>query len=185
MRVRTGVGGKPPLRRRLGGRGLALLVALSATGALAQARYDHHGALGLTVSTGGEILATGAVGSGTDNGLRLPVEVGGTLSVTSRSEARLAARVTFFGQLPSWSAYAGVRSSFGYEQLKTFFDLDFAAHFYPVWTLGARVAVGLQYDFLPVMGVYSTLGGQLGGGAGLRLSFELMVGLQFRTYLFE
>lgn len=168
-----------------GGRGWILIVLLAATGSLAQERYDHHGALGLTVATGGEILATGAAKGATDNGLRLPIELGGTLSVTNRSEARLAARLTVFGPQLAWSAYAGVRSSFGYEQLKTFFDLDFAAHFCPVWTLGARVAAGVQYDFLPVMGVYTTLGAQVGGGAGLRLSFELMAGLQFRTYLFE
>jgi hypothetical protein len=166
---------------------LVLGLALCACAALADSdvRYDHQGALGLTVATGGELLAFTAVQGLTDNGPRLPVEVGGTLSVTSRSEARLAGRVSVLGPVSSWSAYAGVRSSFGYEQLKTFFDLDFAAHFYPLWTVGARVAVGLEYDFLPTMGAYSTLGGQIGGGAGLRLSFELMVGVQFRTYLFE
>jgi len=45
--------------------------------------------------------------------------------------------------------------------------------------------VGAQYDFLPTMGVYSTLGAQLGGGSGMRLSFELLIGFQFRTYLLE
>lgn len=164
---------------------LALAVAFAAGGAFAQQRYDHRGSLGVTVGGGAEILATGAVRGISDNGVRLPLEVAGTMSVTDRSEARVAARLALFGPQVAWSAYAGIRSSFGYEQLKTFFDLDFAAHFYPVWTLGARVAVGVQYDFLPVMGVFSTLGAQLGGGAGLRLSFELMVGLQFRTYLLE
>ena len=164
---------------------LALAVALTATGALAQQRYDHRGSIGATVGLGGEILATGAVRGLSDNGVRLPTEIGGTISITDRTEGRAAVRLALFGPQLAWSAYAGVRSSFGYEKWKTFFDLDFAAHFAPVWTLGARVAVGLQYDFLPVMGVFSTLGGQIGGGAGLRLSFELMAGVQFRTYVLE
>lgn len=163
----------------------ALTLALVSTGAFAQQRYDHRGSVGLIVGTGGEILASGASGGVSDNGLRLPIELGATLSITDRTEGRLAARLALFGPALAWSAYAGVRSSFGYEQFKTFFDLDFAAHFAPVWTLGARVAVGAQYDFLPVLGVYSTLGAQLGGGSGLRLGFELMVGLQFRSYLLE
>lgn len=164
--------------------GIALVVAFAGTGALAQARYDHRGSIGATVGAGVEVLASGGRIS-SDNGVRMPTEIAGTFSVTDHTEARAAIRLALFGPQLAWSAYAGVRSSFGYEKWKTFFDLDFAAHIAPNWALGARVAVGLQYDFLPVMGVFSTLGGQLGGGSGLRLSFELMVGLQFRTYVLE
>jgi hypothetical protein len=171
--------------RASGPRVFALAVALVATGALAQQRYDHRGSIGATAGLGGEVLASTAVGGLGDNGVRMPMELAGTISITDRTEGRAAVRLALFGPRLAWSAYAGVRSSFGYEKWKTFFDLDFAAHFAPVWTLGARVAVGVQYDFLPVMGVFSTLGGQLGGGAGLRLSFELMAGVQFRTYVLE
>jgi hypothetical protein len=163
--------------------GLTALLLLS-TAAAAQERYDHRGSLGLIAGAGGEIVSAAATGT-SDNGVRLPIEVGGTASITDRTEAKVAARIAALGPALDWSALAGVRSSFGYEKWKTFFDLDFAAHFAPVWTLGARVAVGVQYDFLPTMGVYSALGGQLGGGAGMRLSFELVIGFQFRSYLLE
>jgi hypothetical protein len=37
---------------------------------------------------------------------------------------------------------------------------------------------------LPVLGVYVELALQGGGGAGLRLSGELLLGFQLRSYLF-
>jgi hypothetical protein len=158
---------------------------LAAALASAQERFDHRGSIGLTAATGGEIATARAASGGSDIGPRLPVELGGTFALGDHNELRAAVRLSVLGPQLGWSTYAGLRSSFGAERWKTFFDLDFAAHLAPVWTLGARVAVGLQYDVLPVMGVFTALGGQLGGGAGLRLSFELMAGLQFRTYLLE
>jgi hypothetical protein len=153
--------------------------------AAAAERYDHRGALGLTVAAGGEFSSFGGASDRFTETLRAPLELGSTVSMTDHSELRLSGRVALGPGAPAWSAYFGLRNSFGYEQLKTFFDLDFAAHVFAGWALGARAGVGVQYDFLPIMGAYALVGGQLGGGSALRLSFEAMVGLQFRTYLFE
>lgn len=161
------------------------VLALLAAPALASDRYDHRGALGLTVAAGGEIVAAAGNQVFGDNGVRVPLELGGTASITDHTELRAAGRVSLLGLRVGSSAYLGLRNTYGWEKLKTFFDLDFAAHFTPIWTLGARVGLGVQYDFLPVMGAYAQLGGQLGGGGGLRLSFELLVGVQLRTYLLE
>lgn len=157
--------------------------------AAAEERYDHRGALGLTVATGGEyVTAIAIAGRGGETGGRIPIELGGTLALRDGLELRLAGR--FSPGVPPLTApagavFAGVRSSFGYAQWKTFFDLELAAHVAPFLAFGARAAFGVQYDFLPIMGVYAQLGGQLGGAAALRISFEGVVGLQFRTYLFE
>lgn len=164
---------------------LATLTLFVAAPALAaDERYDHRGALGLTLSSGGEYVASASTSYVGDTGLHVPIELGGTWSITDHSELRGAGRIGFGPKLGG-SLYLGVRNSYGWERLKTFFDLDFAAHVAPLLTLGARVGVGVQYDFLPVMGAFALVGGQLGGAAGLRLSFELLVGVQFRTYLFE
>jgi hypothetical protein len=153
-----------------------------------QERYDHRGALGLTVAAGGEIvtaISSAAVG---ERGVRIPLELGGTLSVSDHNELRLAARLSP-GISPitalSASFYGGLRNSIGLDQWRTFFDLEVAVHATPFLAFGIRGAFGVQYDFLPVMGVYAQLGAQLGGASSLRLSFELMAGVQFRTYVFE
>ena len=163
-------------------------VLLASSLSLAQERFDHHGALGLTVAGGGELLTAIANNAPGERGARFPLELGATLWVSSHIELRLAGRfapgiapITGF----AGSLYAGIRDSFGYEKLKTFFDLELAVHVAPFLTFGVRGGFGVQYDFLPVMGVYAQIGAQFGGAVALRLSGELMVGLQFRTYLFE
>jgi hypothetical protein len=147
-----------------------------------QARTDHYGALGFTVAGGVDVSS--AIGGGqTAGGVRAPVEVGVTLGVTEKTEVRLAGRLGLPWPFPDWSVTAGIRNSRG-EQWKTFFDLDFAAHLSPIWTLGLRVGFGVQYDVLPVLGVFAVLAFQGGGGAGLRLAGELLLGFQLRSYLF-
>jgi hypothetical protein len=168
--------------------GCVLLALLLPALSFAQERYDHRGALGVTVATGGEIVtAISNIATG-ERGFRIPIELGGTLSISDHNELRLAARLSP-GISPitalSASFYAGIRNSIGLEQWKTFFDLELAVHATPFLSFGARGAFGVQYDFLPIMGVYAQLGAQLGGATSLRLSFELMAGVQFRTYVFE
>ncbi len=157
--------------------------------AAAEERYDHRGALGLTVATGGEYVTAATVaGQGGETGGRVPLELGGTLALRDGLELRLAGRLAP-GVAPltalAGALFAGIRSSFGYAQWKTFFDLELAAHLAPFLAFGARGAFGVQYDFLPIMGVYAQLGGQLGGATALRISFEATAGLQLRTYVFE
>jgi len=164
-------------------------ILLASSLALGQQRYDHRGSLGLTIAAGGEALtAVSSKATGAESGFRIPLEIGGTFSLTDHTELRLAGRLAP-GLTPistlAGSVYAGARNSFSFEQLKTFFDLELAVHVAPYFAIGARAAFGVQYDFLPIMGVYAQLGGQLGGATSLRLSGEVMVGVQFRTYLFE
>lgn len=170
-------------------RGLIVAGALLASGpALAEERFDHHGSLGLTVAFGGEFVTAVSITASGEKGARLPIELGGTFALGEHTELRAAARlapgispITALGA----SFYAGIRNSYGYEQWKTFFDLELAVHATPFLAFGVRGAFGVQFDFLPIMGAYAQLGAQLGGATSLRLSFELMAGLQFRTYLFE
>lgn len=151
---------------------------------------SHRGSLGLQVAAGGEystlIGATSAQRG--ENGVRLPLEVGGSLGITDKSELHVTGRFApgvYNVALVGLSFYAGWRQSFGYEKWKTFFDLDLAVHALPAVTLGIRFAFGVQYDFADIAGVYVAAGAQLGGLLHLRFSGELLIGLQFRTYLFE
>lgn len=151
---------------------------------------SHRGSLGLTVASGGEFstLIVGTSSGGLESGVRVPIDVGATLGITDKSELTLAGRFApgVFNVSPwALSFYAGLRQSFGYDKWKTFFDLQLAIHAVPFFTAGARVAFGVQYDFADIAGVYAQLGAQLGGGVALRLGGEVLIGLQFRTYLFE
>lgn len=167
------------------GRCAGLVIGLIAAVSVAsEPVWGHRGALGLTVGGGGEFVTAIVPGGQGDHGLRAPIELGGTLSVTDHTEVMLSGRVAAPGPRPEWAAFAGIRNSRG-ERLKTFFDLLLGAFIHPIWTLGFRLGLGVQYEVLPVMGVFAVAGVQGGFGAGLRLSFELLLGLQFRTYLFE
>ncbi len=174
--------------RTVGAPLLFLVLALASSVAFAEERSDHRGSLGLTVAFGGEFVSAVTTMANGERGLRLPIEVGGTLSLSDHNELRIAGRLSpGVGPLTALggSFYAGLRNSIGYDQWKTFFDLELAAHVAPFLAFGIRGAFGVQFDFLPVMGVYAQVGGQLGGATSLRLSFEVMAGVQFRTYLFE
>ncbi|HEY0880901.1 MAG TPA: hypothetical protein VGD87_05195 [Archangium sp.] len=169
-------------------RAFAVALALVSGLASAQQRFDHQGSLGLTVATGGEYVTAITTMATGERGVRIPIELGVTISLTNRTELRVSGRFApGFPPLTTLggSGYAGIRNSFGFEQWKTFFDLEAAVHFAPLLAFGARAAFGVQYDFSPIMGVYAQVGAQLGGASALRLSFEGMVGVQFRTYVFE
>lgn len=151
---------------------------------------SHRGSLGLTAAAGGEystlIGATSKQRS--ETGLRVPLELGGSLGITDKSELRVSGRFepgVYKVALVGLSFYVGLRQSFGREKWKTFFDLDAAVHALPAVTLGVRFAIGVQYDFADIAGVYASAGAQIGGLLHLRFSGEVMVGLQFRSYLFE
>ncbi len=170
------------LRSPLGWLGLGLAVAAGAARADEPIeRLDHRGALGLTVSAGGEYVFA-AANNLTDNGPRVPIELGGTLSLTDHTELRAAARIAPPVKV-GWSAYVGIRNSRG-DRWKTFFDLDLAVHFTPLWAVGLRLGLGVQYEVSPVVGLFAVVGVQGAGGQGLRLGFELLLGVQFRTYVF-
>ncbi len=162
-----------------------LLVWAAAASQLALAQeptFEHRGSLGLTVAAGGEYAFSAATGL-TDNGFRVPIELGGTLSVSDHTELRLAGRLSPPGPRFDSSVLAGIRNSRG-ERWKTFFDAELAVHFTPLWTVGLRLGFGVQYELAPVVGLFAVAGVQGGGGQGLRLGFELLIGMQFRTYIF-
>lgn len=167
--------------------GIAVLL-LGSGQSWAQQRFDHRGSLGLTIAAGGELLTAIHISSPGERGLRIPLEVGGTLALSEKNELRLAGRVApGFEQTPglAGSIYAGLRNSRGMEEWKTFFDLELAVHVTPFVAVGVRGGFGVQYDFSPVVGVYAQLGIQFGGATSLRLSCDAMAGFQFRTYLFD
>jgi hypothetical protein len=162
-----------------------ILLALGQGSAAAEERYDHRGALGVTLAGGGgrkDLLGL----SISDSGWRGEVEVGLTFAVTrAGSEVKVAGRLTLGGEVIDGSALAGFRSYFGYERWKTMLDLDLSVHFTPIFTIGPRLGFGVEYELLSVMGIFAQLGAQLGFGRGLRLSFDGMIGVQFRTYILE
>ena len=173
---------------------LLLLVARAVQAEEPVATYQHRGSLGGHVATGSEFVSS-SVWSG-DSGFRLLVEAGGTVALGEKFELKVAGRLTPWPGLLSGAILAGLRGSYGYAQFKTFFDLDLLVHLASrvdaqgqplrvAASVGPHVSLGAQYDFSQVAGVYAALGGTIGFGNGLRSQFELLVGLQFRTYIFE
>jgi hypothetical protein len=155
-----------------------------ATHAQNQERWDHRGSIGLLVGGGVEARsAIGPSGQG-DTGVRLIPEVGGTFALSERLNLKISGRVGLLGPALTGMALAGVRSLYG-ERFKTFFDLEASVTF-PVFTIGPKVAFGVQYELLNVIGAFASGGVNFGvGPTGARLGFELMLGFHFRTYLFE
>jgi hypothetical protein len=164
-------------------RTLLFITLLSASIAHAE-RWDHRGSVGLLTGFGLEGRAAVGVGR-SDTGLRVFPELGGTFALSERWALKAAARVSFLGPVVGLSFLGGVRSMYG-DRFKTFFDLDFNVHALPLVTFGPRVAFGVQYELLDVVGAFACAGVQFGvGPAGARIGFEVMLGLQFRSYLFE
>lgn len=162
-----------------------LAVALvCATGAAAE-RYDHVGAVGLLVAGVGDARASvTSTGSASDNGFRGGLEVGGTWAWNEHREFRASARWAFDAGAPL-ALVGGVRNGYQLDRLRTFFDLGVGVYVGAPWTIGPQLAVGLQYELLPVVGVYTSVGTHFGLGSGARFLAEVSVGFQFRTYLLE
>jgi hypothetical protein len=164
-------------------RALLLITVLFGFTALAE-RWDHRGSIGLLTGFGVEGRAAVGIGQA-DTGVRLFPELGGTFALSDHWNVKAAGRVSFLGAVVGLSFLGGVRSTFG-DRFKTFFDLDLNVHVLPIVTIGPRVAFGVQYELLEVLGAFACAGVQFGvGPAGARIGFEVMVGLQFRSYLFE
>ena len=164
-------------------RALLLIAALAASTALAE-RWDHRGSVGLLTGFGVEGRAAIGIGQ-VDSGARLFPELGGTFAVSDRWSVKAAGRLSFLGPVIGLSFLGGVRSTYG-DRFKTFFDLDLNLHVLPIVTIGPRVAFGVQYELFEVMGAFACAGVQFGvGPAGIRIGFEVMIGLQFRSYLFD
>lgn len=162
----------------------AVLLILVATPVLAQERWDHRGSVGLLTSFGYENRLSLTQG-GSDNGHRLFPELGGSLAISQTWSATLRGRLTFLGSSVGLSFLGGARSSFG-ERFKTFVDLDLAFHALPIVTVGPHLGFGVQYELTSVIGAFAAAGIQFGfSPVGIRLGLEVMIGLQFRSYLLE
>ena len=157
---------------------------LLAAGPALATDFEHRGSLALLVSAGGEYRSAISALSVTENGPRVNFDLGTSLAFSSRWSALLEGRVSLGGFTPGVSFFGGLRNRWG-EQLKTFFDLTVGVHALPSFSIGPRVAFGLQYELSPIMGVYALIGAQFGGGTALRFVGEAMIGVQFRSYLFE
>ncbi len=162
---------------------LFAVLVLTALAAPAEERWDHRGAVGLTVAAGGD-LRTSLGEAVRDNGGRPLLELGGTVSVTERTELHAAGRLVPWNPL-SGVVMAGFRRATNSDRVKTFLDVHLAVYLATPFTMGPHFAVGVQYELTPIMGVYGALGTHLGFGNGLRLLAELVVGVQFRSYLLE
>lgn len=150
-------------------------------------RYDHRGALGLIVAAGLERKdANTPTGTGGNRGWGPGADLGLTIAVGySGNELKAAGHLAWAGDLWDVGALFGWRGYFGKDQWKTFYDLDLIGHFTPHLTIGPRFGIGVQWDYLPILGTYVTLAGQIGFGQALRFGAELLVGFQFRTYVLE
>lgn len=162
---------------------LALSLVLGAAAAHAQ-RWDHRGSLGLLTGVGVDGRSSIGVGQ-SDSGVRLFPELGGTLALSERLSLKAAGRLFLLGPQLGLAFLGGIRSSFG-ARFKTFFDLDLTVHVVPIVTIGPRVGFGVQYELLDVLGVFAVAALQFGvGPQGARIGGELLIGLQFRSYLFD
>lgn len=160
-----------------------LLVPLAATGS---ERLDHRGAVGLLIGGGFENRLNFTPGAPADIGNRALVDLGGTMALGAHGNELIAfARAGLGGGKLAWSGAAGYRGYFGYEQIKTFCDLELAVQLAPFLTAGPRIGGGVQYELSSLLGVYAGFALQLGFGTGLLFSAELIAGIQLRSYLLE
>jgi hypothetical protein len=190
----------------------SLLISTFLVLSAGEERLDHHGAVGLLLGTSGRHQDSN---DGFTNGWRQTLDVGASMNVGWASdELQLLARFGFGGQqlgglymtsacvgamVPAASCakpdgrlravdmdlIGGYRGFFGREHFKTLFDLDAAVQLTPFITAGPRIALGVQYDFTSLVGLYATLGAQLGFGQVLEFKAEALVGLQIRSFLLE
>ena len=100
--------GAPSTSLGRNGWGLLVLALLASSPALAEERYDHRGSLGLTVAFGGEAVAAVTSTADGERGIRLPIEVGGTLSLSDHNELRVAGRLSpGVGELTALGGFPG------------------------------------------------------------------------------
>ena len=103
----------------------------------------------------------------------------------SGNEWTLGTREAIGGGSVDVSIAGGIRAYFGDDRFKTYITAELALHVTPNVAAGPRLGIGVQYELLPILGIY--LGGavEVAAGQGIRLSGSVLAGLQFRTYVFE
>jgi hypothetical protein len=102
----------------------------------------------------------------------------------SGNEWTLGAR-TGFGPSVDVAIAGGIRAYFGDDRFKTYLTAELALHVTPNVTAGPRLGFGVQYELLPVLGIYLGGAAEVTAGQGIRIAAGVVGGFQFRTYIFE
>ena len=148
-------------------------------------RWDHRGAVGLLAGVGLDVQDRVKGQLATEQAGRFAGILGGTFAIgNDGNELKLFVQA-FARAGTAWAVSAGYRGYFGQERFKTFYDLDGRFDVSPVFTVGPRLGLGLQYEATQTLGVFATLATHIGVGNGVVFSGEVFVGVQLRTYLLE
>ena len=151
-----------------------------------QQRWDHRGAIGVSLAGGVAFREGSTLARTVDGGARVPVDVGVSVALPQTQNSLWASgRVAFGAPIKEWSLRAGYRSFFGEERWKTFLDLGAVFQVTPRFAAGARVGAGVMYEFLPVGGWFAAAGVEVGGGNGFHFDADITTGIELRTYLLE
>jgi hypothetical protein len=160
------------------------IVLTACTAARAAERFDHRGAVGLLVGAGAEVGEL-VHGGQFDEYSRGIADLGVSVAPTADgNEYKLVLEAAKLGSL-QWLVYGGYRGYFGQDRLKTFFDIDAAVDVRPNFTVGPRLALGVQYDFHPLMGLFGGVAARIGIGSPSRFAAGVFAGFQFRSYLLQ
>jgi len=172
---------------RIAMRGLLLFAALCISQAAgASDRYDHRGAIGFLLGPGIAFQDQVMSGHVTEQTSWLALMVGGTFAIGNEgNELKLLTQAFRLTEGGIWAVSAGYRGYFGQERVKTFFDLDARAEVSPIFAIGPRLGLGVQYELLPTFGIFAAVAAHAGAGHGVVFGAEAFVGFQLRSYLLE
>ena len=165
---------------------LGLLLLPAAVRAEEEERFDHRGALGFLVGGGIDFKREVKSGGETEEGRKALLETLLTFPLgESGNEWTVGARTGFGGSAVDVAIAGGLRAYFGEERFKTYLTAELAVHVTPNVTAGPRLGFGIQYELLPVFGLYLGGAAEVTAGQGIRIAAAVVGGLQFRTYIFE
>jgi hypothetical protein len=167
------------------GRRLAALAVLAGCVLSNAARAEsHRGAVGAYFAGGGEVSSiVGA--SSTSEGGGPSAELGASVAIDADGNELIGfVRGSLVGASAGLSLGVGYRGYFGPDAWKTFFDLGLTGELAPGFGVGPRIALGVQYDFHPLLGAFAVADARLLVGERLRVAGSLLIGLQLRSYWF-
>ncbi len=165
---------------------LLIALLLAARGASAQeSSLQHGGQNGLTLQAGVLNLFTLSRATHDLVVVTPALTLGGTAATGDRGEWTASATVLApsTNQTSVGAALGvGYRIFTGEEEWKTFLSTELKLHAWPLFRLGARIGVGVQYDWSPNWGGY--VEGAASGllGSGIAFGFDGGVGVQARFF---
>ena len=143
--------------------------------------FDHREQWGIRadlVTAYGFVVAPGTAGT-TGGALGLEAGVSYGLPYTG-DEVSLRVRSLLVGPLSGLSFLGGYRVYFGYENWKTFTDLDLLVFAGGGLSAGGHLAAGVMYDVGPPLGFAASFGVVAAAGQIFVAAFEMSVGAQLR-----